>query len=286
MSVPSIVVLQFPGSNCEAETARAIRRAGMDATVFRWNDDAARLAEYDGYVIGGGFSYQDRVRSGVIAAKEPVLATLAEAAAAGKPVLGICNGAQILVEAGLVPGLEPGRVEMALAANIMRREGHTVRRDYYATWAFLRCAVPGERTAFTQLLDEGEVLPMPFAHAEGRFTTRDPAVREALSVNRQIVFQYCTPDGDVDETFPVTPNGAMAAAAAICNPAGNVLAIMPHPERAALLRSTPLSLAGPYGEWRRGAVGDLAVLDGPGPGHMLFLSMARYLEAKEGVGRG
>lgn len=277
---PRIAILQFPGSNCEMETARAVGRAGLAPSLFRWNDDPARLRDYDGYVIGGGFSYQDRVRAGVIAAKEPVLEAIDEAAAAGKPVLGICNGAQVLVEAGLVPGLQPGCVEMALTANVMQREGHTVRRDYYCNWAFLRCGTAAERTAFTLGLAEGDVLPIPFAHGEGRFVTRDPAVRESLDAGRHIVLQYASPEGAVDESFPTNPNGSMAAVAGLCNVAGNVLALMPHPERAALLRMVPASLPGPYGARRRKAAGDREALEMPGPGHALFASMARYLEAR------
>jgi len=112
-----VAVLQLPGVNCEYETRAVLERAGLQAEIFRWNLPPESLETFDAYVIPGGFSYQDRIRAGVVAAKAPVLSVVAAGAEAGKPVLGICNGAQVLVEAGLVPGLQPGRVEVSLAPN-------------------------------------------------------------------------------------------------------------------------------------------------------------------------
>ncbi|UCH77445.1 MAG: phosphoribosylformylglycinamidine synthase subunit PurQ, partial [Candidatus Coatesbacteria bacterium] len=100
---PKIAVVQFPGVNCEFETARAVEAAGGRAEIVRFNLPAADIARYDGYVLPGGFAYEDRVRAGAIAAKDAVVEVLAQEAERGKPLLGICNGAQILVEAGLVP---------------------------------------------------------------------------------------------------------------------------------------------------------------------------------------
>lgn len=112
-----IAVIQFPGTNCEHETLVAVRECGMDGEIFRWNRPEQELCEFDGYVIPGGFSYQDRVRAGVIASKEPVMATLR--AANGKPIIGICNGFQILVESGILPFGDG--VRLALAQNVMIR---------------------------------------------------------------------------------------------------------------------------------------------------------------------
>ena len=112
-----VAVVQFPGSNCESETCQALRAAGAEASIVRWNVARQEWARYDAFVLPGGFSYEDRVRAGAIAAKHAVLDEIASAADAGKPVLGVCNGAQILVEAGLVPGLVPGQVEVALGPN-------------------------------------------------------------------------------------------------------------------------------------------------------------------------
>ena len=118
MSLPRVAVVQFPGVNCEAESERAIERAGLGAERFRWTRPAGELRDFDAFLLPGGFSYQDRVRAGALAAKDPLMDVLAEEAERGKPVLGICNGAQVLVEAGLVPG--GGGVELALARNRMR----------------------------------------------------------------------------------------------------------------------------------------------------------------------
>ena len=205
MSAPRIAVLQFPGVNCEAETVRALAAVGLVGEVFRWTRPADGLAAYDGYVLPGGWSYQDRVRAGAIAAKDPMLETLAAEAEAGKPVLGICNGAQVLVEAGLVPG--GGHVELALARN--RMPGRT---GYYTRW--VRCRVERSRCLFTSHLEPGTLLPLPIAHGEGRFTTAEPGRLEAWCEAGQVPLRYATADGAIATAFPDAPNGAEAAAAA------------------------------------------------------------------------
>lgn len=275
MVEPRVAVVQFPGNNCEAETARALSAAGCRAEIFRWNLPADGLSAFDAVVIGGGFAYQDRVRAGVIAAREPVCATIAELAEAGRPVLGICNGAQVLVEAGLVPG--GGTLEVALAPNLMRREDQVVRRGYYCSWVHLRLSEHPERCVWTSTLEPGAVLALPMAHGEGRFVSSHSGLFAELEARHQLVFRYCRPDGEVDQDFPVNPNGSTDAVAAMCNQAGNVLAIMPHPERASWLRQVPQDLPGPYGCARRAAWGDAAALDGPGPGRALFESLVRSL---------
>ncbi len=276
---PQVAVVQFPGGNCEAETARAIAAVGCRPEVFRWNRDARELDRFDAVVIGGGFSYQDRVRSGVIAAREPICARLGGLAADGKPVLGICNGAQVLVETGLVPGLEPGAIEVALAPNRMMREGRVVRRDYYCIWTQVRLAVAPERCAFTRAYQPGAVMALPIAHGEGRFVSREAGLFEQLAAAGQIVWQYCDPAGEVGRDFPVNPNGSTMAAAALCNPAGNAMAIMPHPERASWLRQVPQDLPGDDGDRRRAAWGRPAELAGAGPGRGVFESLAQSLRA-------
>ncbi|HIE50615.1 MAG TPA: phosphoribosylformylglycinamidine synthase I [Armatimonadetes bacterium] len=274
-----IAVLQFPGSNCEVETARAVEAAGLQAEIFRWNRDPAELARFDGYILGGGFSYQDRVRAGVIAAKEPILEVIVAAAAEGKPVLGICNGAQILVETGLVPGVNDRAIDMALAPNRMVQGGRVVRRDYYCAWVYVKLSCLPERCLFTQTLPPKAVFPLPIAHGEGRFVTRREGLRERLWAQDQIVFRYCTPEGEVLPDFPVNPNGAVDNLAGLCNPAGNVLALMPHPERASWLRQVPADLPDHYGQRRREATGNWAALEEPGPGRALFEALKRFGEA-------
>lgn len=275
-----IAVLQFPGSNCEEETARAVRSAGMDAAIYRWNADPKGLAAYDGYVIGGGFSYQDRVRAGAIAAKEPIMDVVAEESAKGKPVLGICNGAQVLVETGLVPATKGVKIEMALAANVMVQSGRTVRRDYYCNWVFLKNASRPGRCAFNLALGEGEIIPIPMAHGEGRFTTVDKEVLRTVESNNQIVLQYVDAEGNPAKEFPANPNGSMLSIAGLCNPAGNVMAMMPHPERANELRQVPTTLGDGYAKRKLEGHGNLEALKQPGPGRKIFESMRMYLEQR------
>ncbi len=276
MSKPRIALIQFPGSNCEWETKRAAEAAGMICDIFRWNRDPDLLGEYDGYIIGGGFSYQDRVRAGVIATKEPIVERLFdEVTENGKPCLGICNGAQVLVEAGLVPGLNPGEVEMALAPNRPHPDGRISL--FCCRWVFVKHSAPQGRCALTRNIPEGEVIPIPIAHGEGRFTTRIEGLIDRLRENNQIVFQYCDVDGNVIDDPEINPNGSLANIAGLCNPEGNVLAMMPHPERASFMRQIPAELPGVWGERKVQAMGDLAAMMSPGPGLAVFTSMRDHL---------
>ncbi len=230
---PRVAVLQFPGINSEQETLRALWDAQIDAEIFRWNQDPKELVSYDGYVIPGGFSYEDRGRSGLIASMDPVLNAIRRQADSGKPVLGICNGAQILVESGLIPGGKNHELLMSLARNKRVKNGKVIGVGFYNGNVTLKATAPQGRCAFTldTALDELSGL-VPIAHGEGRFTTDVPGLLEALRANQQIVFKYCDSAGQLGNEFPLNPNGAVDSAAAICNPQGNVMAIMPHPERA------------------------------------------------------
>ncbi len=213
-SRPRVALIQFPGSNCEWETKRAAEAAGLDCEIFRWNRPAEGLLTYDGYLIGGGFSYQDRVRSGVIATKEPIVGTLFDQVTqGGKPVLGICNGAQVLVEAGLVPGLRPGEVEMALAPN--RPNPRERLGAFICRWVYLKHTAGPGRCLLTGEMPEGYVWPVPIAHGEGRFTTRQSDLLEQLQSNDQIVFQYCDASGRIDMDPAINPNGALASIAGL-----------------------------------------------------------------------
>ena len=223
-------IIQFPGSNTERETNMACNRVGMNSVDFLWNEPKERLSEFDGYVIVGGFAYEDRSRAGVIAALDPIIDQVKIEAAAGKPVLGICNGAQILVESGLVPGLDEHRVGLALTDNKRVRGGHVVGVGYYNTWANLKMSAPPDRCAFTRHLNTGDLINIPLAHGEGRFIIPD-ALLEKMIANDQTVYRYCDDHGKTVDEFPTNPNGSMYNLAAVCNPAGNVMAMMPHPER-------------------------------------------------------
>jgi phosphoribosylformylglycinamidine synthase len=180
------------------------------------------------------------------------------AASGGKPILGICNGCQVLVEAGLVPGREVGGVEVALAAN--RYPG---RRGYHARWVNLAAAAEA-RTPF--VADWPATLPLPMAHAEGRFTHEDPRVFAHLADQGYVALRYVAMNGGRGGN----PNGSLEDCAALTNGAGNVLGLMPHPERAAFLYLVPEDLPHAWGARRRAAAGDPRRLAAAGPGaHLL-----------------
>ena len=267
-------VLQIPGVNCEYETTRALEAAGIEARIVRWNEPASVLSEFDAYVLPGGFAFQDRIRAGAVAAKLPAVERIAAEARRGKPVLGICNGAQVLVEAGLVPGIHPGRVEMALAPNrAPRREGYLCR------WAWIAAGEGPGRATFSSEAPRGAPVPLPIAHGEGRFVTADRDVAARIEEGGLALFRYVAPDGTPASRYPDDPNGAMLQAAGVTNPEGNGLAFMPHPERAAWLRMVPQDLPGAWGERRRSATGSFESLEAAGPGHFLFASLAKRLGA-------
>lgn len=284
-----IAVLQFPGTNCEFETLVAVKAVGMDGEIFRWNRSAAELSGFDGFVVPGGFSYQDRVRAGAIAAKEPVMSALKEEAGKGKPIIGICNGFQILVETGLLPGRAKGNVnagtnefrvnssasgsgsncnsvDMALAQNVMVSQGKIVRRGYYCDWVALRHEAPSKRCCGTFALERGALVKIPIAHGEGNLVTTTPGLIKKLNENNQVVFRYCDKNGRVINEFPFNVNGSTESIAAICNEEGNVLGMMPHPERS-------------FFAWQLPAFDPRKQRpDEPGPGRHVFESMKRYIE--------
>lgn len=225
-----IAIIQFPGSNCEAESIRAVKYAGMEAEEFLWNANHQDLEIYDGYFIVGGFSYEDRSRAGIIAALDPVMRVIAVEAKKGKPVLGVCNGAQILVETGLVPGLKDNALGMSLAENKRMENGRVLGTGFYNAWVFVKLDVPSHRSAFTRHLGPNDIIHIPVAHGEGRLVMPKAVLKE-MQDNQQTTFRYCDSRGDISEEFPINPNGAMYNLAGVINPRGNILAIMPHPER-------------------------------------------------------
>lgn len=225
-----IAIIQFPGSNTERETFMACHRVGLMPVGFLWNQPLEELSNFDGYIIVGGFSYEDRSRAGVIAALDPIIKQIKVEAKSGKPVLGICNGAQILVESGMVPGLENGRVGVALTDNKRIKKNHVIGVGYYNTWANLTVSVPPDRCAFTRKLKPEESINIPLAHGEGRFIVPSELLGKMIK-NKQTVYRYCDEGGNIIDEFPTNPNGSTYNLAAVCNPAGNVMAMMPHPER-------------------------------------------------------
>ncbi|MBW2988748.1 phosphoribosylformylglycinamidine synthase I [Candidatus Woesearchaeota archaeon] len=250
----SIAVILFPGSNCENETARAVESVGMKADIVRWNSSKS-LSSYDGYIIPGGWSYEDRIRAGIISAQDPIMKVLKKESEKGKPILGICNGCQILVESGLIPGLKD-KVQMALAPNI-----NPFISGFYCTWVRIKHSSKRSK-AFNIALEDNEIMQVPIAHAEGRFTTKDNTLIRQLISGDQLLFRYCDELGNISDKFPFNPNGSLINIAGICNKKGNVLAMMPHPERAAWAHQVPES-------HDKG--------ESPAPGRKIFESMKEYL---------
>lgn len=255
-----IAVILFPGINCEDETLDAVKSAGMDGRIFRWNEKPELLKDFDGYIIPGGWSYEDRIRAGCISARDPIIAEIKKQAEKGKPVLGICNGAQVLVESGMVPDIKGG-VEMALAPNI-----NPFISGYYVSWVYLKSSSK-KKTAFTTGADT--VFRIPIAHGEGRFKTADKELLNELKKNDLIPFRYCDENGEIVYDFPVNPNGSMFNMAAVCNKKGNVMAMMPHPERANWERQVP------------GFKGSFEECEEKGPARFIFESMKSYIEARK-----
>lgn len=223
-----IAVIQFPGSNCERETKLALSRCGMQADDFLWNQNHEDVKNYHGFIIVGGFSYEDRIRSGIIAAMDPLMQSLAQQAQLGKPVLGICNGAQVLVESGLVPGLATKEKAIALAHNRRIQNGTILGTGFYNDWVHVK--TNNTQHAFNAKLKDTDVLRIPAAHAEGRFLLEESLYQQLLASNAAI-FHYCEPGGQINNEFPHNPNGSNYNLAAIGNTQGNIMAMMPHPER-------------------------------------------------------
>ena len=225
-----IAIIQFPGSNTERETFMACERTGLTPVEFLWNEPVQELSKFHGYILVGGFSYEDRSRAGVIASLEPIIDKLKLESESGKPILGICNGAQILIESGMVPGLRNYQVGAALTDNKRIQNNQIVGVGYYNTWANLKMGVEPNRCAFTRHMKKDDWMKIPLAHGEGRFVLPKPLLKEMID-SQQTVYRYCDNDGNVIDEFPTNPNGSDYSLAGVCNPQGNIMAIMPHPER-------------------------------------------------------
>lgn len=223
---PRIAIIAFPGTNNEVESIRAIKRAGMEARCVKWNDPKESFADCDGYFLVGGFCYEDRGRAGMVAARDPLLQFLHDEAEKGKVVLGHCNGAQILVESGLIP--LDANLRMSLARNAVRHKDTFEAVGFLNEWIWITPTCKRDRCASS---DWSGVMQIPIAHGEGRYVTREKDLIQELEKNDQIAFRYCNAQGTVSDDPTTTPNGATSAIAGICNPRGNIVALMPHPER-------------------------------------------------------
>ncbi|MCC6731570.1 MAG: phosphoribosylformylglycinamidine synthase subunit PurQ [Chthonomonadales bacterium] len=203
-------VVRFPGSNCDQDAFHVLRDVVRQPVDYVWHQEAA-LKGYDCIVLPGGFSYGDYLRTGALARLSPVMDAVAKHAERGRPVIGICNGFQVLCEAHLLPG--------ALVRN--------VRRKFVCRTVHLRTENAG--TPWTCALRDAQVLRVPIAHGEGCYVADDDTLAE-LSAARRVVFRYCDASG---RTTPESnPNGSLNGIAAIANEGFNVLGMMPHPERA------------------------------------------------------
>jgi len=203
-------VIVFPGSNCDHDAYHVVSKHVGQPVDFVWHKETD-LSGFDAVIVPGGFSYGDYLRCGALARFSPVMQSVKQFAAEGKFVFGICNGFQILCEAGLLPGV------------LMRNAG----LHFICKHVGLKLENPD--TPFTREVDPGKVLSIPIAHAEGNYTCDDETFAK-LEQNGQIVFRYCDENGNV--TPESNPNGARSNIAGICNEQRNVLGMMPHPERA------------------------------------------------------
>ena len=203
-------VIQFPGSNCDHDAYHVVSKHVGQPVDFVWHKETD-LSGYDAVIVPGGFSYGDYLRAGALARFSPVMGAVKELAANGGFVFGICNGFQILCEAGLLPGA------------LRRNAGlHFISKH-------VNLRVENPDTPYTSEVPSGKVLSIPIAHAEGNYTCDDETFHQ-LEENGQIVFRYCDENGEITEAS--NPNGARSNIAGICNLDRNVLGMMPHPERA------------------------------------------------------
>ncbi|MCX6778187.1 MAG: phosphoribosylformylglycinamidine synthase I [Candidatus Micrarchaeota archaeon] len=203
-----IAVIRFPGSNCDMDMVHALGDVLKRKVKLVWHREF-KGGEFDVVVLPGGFTYGDHLRAGIIAAFSPAMKEVREMAKEGKPVLGVCNGFQILTETGMLPG------------SLLRNDG----LNFVCKW--IRLKKTGGRSLFARKVED--FVSVPIAHNEGRYFIDEKGLRE-LEQNDQIVFKYVDAGGN--ETYESNPNGSLSNIAGICNPEGNVMGMMPHPERA------------------------------------------------------
>lgn len=203
-------IVIFPGSNCDHDMYYATKKMIGEDTHFIWHREVT-LKGYDAVVLPGGFSYGDYLRAGAIARFSPILKEIVHFAGRGGKVVGICNGFQVLTESGLLPG--------ALMRN----------RNLRFVCKYINIRVENTDTIFSKRMKCGQILTIPVAHGEGNYFIDDKGYHELVE-NNQIVFRYCSPKGEITESD--NPNGSRDAIAGIINKHGNVLGMMPHPERA------------------------------------------------------
>lgn len=206
-------VVVFPGSNCDDDMIHVLGDVMKSEVVKVWHKDTGLpgFSTSDCIVLPGGFAYGDYLRCGALAGLSPIMSAVKDFAAKGGLVVGICNGFQVLCEAGLLPGV--------LLANSSQK---FICKN-------IHLKIENNETPFTRLTSKGDVLKIPIAHAEGRYYA-DENILGQLEMNNQVLFRYCSPTGEVTDEY--NPNGASRNIAGICNEGRNVFGMMPHPERA------------------------------------------------------
>jgi phosphoribosylformylglycinamidine synthase I len=255
-----VAIVVFPGTNSEDETLRAVRAVGLDGELVHWSQPE-KLARFDAFILPGGFAYEDRIRAGAVAAHDAVMDPVIEAAEAGKYVLGICNGAQMLAEAGLIPGTGPlRRPTAAFAPNAAGK--------FLCVHVHVKLTVPPERVPILGGIEPGAVIPAWMAHGDGRLAA-PPEELERIERDGHLAFVYCDRDGNQVSA----PNGSALDCAGLVNRAGNVLGIMPHPERDAWTYQH-------LDATRDAARGDTQAMLAPSGGIKLFEHFARAVRGK------
>jgi len=203
-------VVVFPGSNCDADSYHALKDVMGQKVEYIWHKEQ-NVDRFDCIILPGGFSYGDYLRCGAIARFSPVMDKVVKFADSGKPVIGICNGFQILTEAGLLPGVLTQNQSLKFICKMV-----SIR-------------IENTNTPFTELCSKKQVLKIPIAHGDGNYYVDKDTLKE-MEKNGQILFRYCDNDGETSEK--ANPNGSIENIAGICNQQGNVIGMMPHPERA------------------------------------------------------
>ncbi len=265
-----VAVLRIEGTNCEEESYRAFKKLGADAEKVHLkqllgmdvtDDEKRDLKDFDTVMIPGGFSAGDYIRAGAIFGarlKSGLGEELKSFVKTGKPVLGVCNGFQVLVESGILPSLN-GKItdvpEAALETNDSNK---------FECRPTLLKVENNSKCVFTKEYEKGETVLFPSAHAEGKFVVDSEEKIEKLKDNGQIIFTYTNPEGTTPG-YPWNPNGSLGDIAGICNPEGNVLGLMPHPERVFDKYTNP--------DWTR-----KAEEHSKGDGKLIFESVIKYIE--------